>query len=423
MKLYKSEGFYFRSSIFAILSLTGAALNYALYPILVRILSTNEFGDFAAVVAISNQILGILIAFNIISIYLVKTQPEKLARKNAQTIQKMLIWLLLLLVVVLILISPYLHSLLKIEHLSLFLILAATLVVAVPGIIWTGYLQGHKEMIRIGTYNFSAALTKLIFASLLAVSLRSFGGVLGILLGAILGLVVLSLYPGVKLPKIRSVFSPSNKEEKKFIFSLRGYILMCLFAVGALSLLQNYDITLAKAMFSPSEAGVYSGISILSNALYFLSFLIIWIILPEIDPKKLKHNRRLISTSYKLLSLLTVAVISLELILRNYITKLLFGTSFSGQGFLLMFASLYQLCLVAITLYAYYLLVVRKKRAGILALIVTSSTLIIPAIYATTPLIMIKLLWLSSLGSFVLFWIIFRVYDSYHKPRVQTQTS
>src|SRR4051812_32238364 len=118
------SNFYARSSLFVILSLSGAALNYALYPFLTHILTPSGFGNFTAIVAISNQILAILLAFNIISIYLVKKYPEAEAREKTQVVQKILIWFFLAATLLLIVLSPLVKNKLKIDNPLAFVILA-----------------------------------------------------------------------------------------------------------------------------------------------------------------------------------------------------------------------------------------------------------------------------------------------------------
>lgn len=416
MKPPKLTNFYVRSGLFGILSLTGAFFNYALYPVLVRVLSAKDFGDFAVIVAISNQILGILLAFNIISIYLVKTHEEETARNHAQVIQKFLIWLFLAATAVMLLASPYLHNLLHVQNVSSFIILALILLAAVPCVIWTGYLQGNKELIRVGGFNLSAALGKLIFAILLAMIFGPNGGLLGILCGTIVGLLVLWLIPGVKLPRLMSLFTKSNPEEKKFVLSLRKYALMCLLVVGMLSFLQNYDIILAKALFAPAVAGIYSGISILSNALYYICFLLIWIILPEIKINDRPNNLRLLATGYKMLAVLTMGALSVEIIFKGFLARLLLGSGFAHQGNLLIFATLYQLTLVAITLYAYYLLVSRSRRAILLGGIVFGISTVLPAIFVNTPLGMIRALWFSLLAGIIAYIVLIKASSALRQP-------
>lgn len=407
------KNFYVRSSLFGALSIAGAVLNYALYPVLVRILNTHDFGDFAVIVAISNQLLGILLAFNIISIYLVKSQSEATAREHAEIIQKVLIWFFAIATLVVFALSPFLNDLLKVYSLGYFAVLSLILITAIPGVIWTGYLQGHKELIRVGAFNFGAALGKLVFATIFAIMLGTVGGLLGILVGTLLGLLAIWLSPGVKLPSITNLFKASDPEQKRFLMGMKGYFIECIFVVGALSFLQNYNITLAKALFSPETAGLYSGIGILSNALYFLCFLLIWIVLPEIKINNQNINRRVLTTAYKLLAGLTLLVVLAEMAFKDELVKLLLGEVFVSQSNLLIYASLYQLVLVAITLYAFYLLVTRQRKATWLAALTLVSCLGLPAINSATPLVMTQSLLLALLSAAGVFWLSTRLYRLY----------
>ena len=410
MQTLKVSNFYVRSGLFGILSIAGAVFNYALYPVLVRILNTSDFGDFAVVMALYNQLLGILLAFNIISIYLVKSQTEEKARAHAQIIQKTLIWILVAATTLLLVVSPFLNHLFQVYNSSYFLVLALILLASIPGVIWTGYLQGHKELVRVGGFNISAALGKLIVAIILSMAIGTIGGLLGVLSGTFIGLCVLWIIPGVKLPSLGSLFQRSEPSEKQFLLGLKKYFAECILIIGTLGFLQNYDITLAKVLFDPAVAGVYSGVSILSNALYFLCFLLIWIVLPEIEIGNDKINHRVLGTAYKLLAALTVGVILVELVFKNTLTGLLLGPDYANMGNVLLFASLYQLTLISITLYAFYLLVNRRRRAALLAAPVVICAFILPAVLANTPLAMIKILWASLILGFVIYWVLLRVY-------------
>ncbi len=407
--------FYVRSGIFTVLSLSGAALNYALYPILVRLLSTEDFGDFATIIAISNQVLGILLAFNILSIYLVKVKPEAEARKYAQILQQSLIKVFLAMTAVVLACSPFLQTLLKIDSLASFFVLTLILLFAIPPVIWTGYLQGHKELIRVGLFNFASALTKLVLVIALVILFGPVAGLWGVLGGTLAGLVVLRLSKGVKLPHLTSIFSKSESAERIFLKSLRSYTIGAIFVVGSLSFLQNVDITLAKAMFGPEQAGIYSGVSILSNALYYVAFLLVWIILPEVKIGDRVTNQRVLTTGYKLLAVLACLALLTQFVMRSFLAQTLLGEKFASQGQLLFFASAYQLSLVALTLYAYYLLVIRSRKALVLAATTLLSCLVIPAVFSNTTEDMIKLLWLSLVIGFGLYQIIGTLYGN-RKP-------
>lgn len=403
VKIPSTNNFYVRSGLFTILSLGSAIASYALYPILVRFLSHESFGDFAVTSALLNQTLAILLAINIISIHLVKKYGEDEARQHTQVIQKVLMWVFMTICTLILIFSPFLQSLFKIENPLLFVPLIVILLASIPTIVWNGYLQGNKELVRIGISSFGSALAKLLFASALGLLAGSVGAVFGILVGTLAGIAILQLYPGVKLPSIRSAFEKTSRSEVRFLNNIKLYVAQAVFVVGALGVLQGYDISLAKVLFAPDVAGQYGGISVLGAAFYYLGFILIWIILPEIKIYDPAVNRRVLRTAYGLFSVILAVAILGELLLGDALLPVLLGESFQGKTDLLIFATLYQLTLVALSLYSFFLLICRRNRVIILVALVLLSCLIIPPLLATTPLDMIKYLWLSMISAILVY--------------------
>jgi O-antigen/teichoic acid export membrane protein len=377
----KLQNFYFRSSLYTVFALSAAVLNYLLYPALTRVLNPQEFGDFATIMAISGQLLAILVSFNLISIYLVKTYPEDEAREKVQIIQKILIWLFLGATALLLIAAPLVKERLHIADPLTFGILALLLLTSVPSVIWTGYLQGHDQLLKVGVSSVAASLAKLVIALLLAGLWGVSGALWGVLAGSVLGIVVVRLIAGMQLPSLRSSLSPLSKTQGTFLGGVFGYILASAIVVGALGVLQNIDIVYAKALFSPSEAGVYSGISVLSNALYFLSSVLIWIVLSSLKMENPRDNRRLLRTAYSLLGVMAAGAVCAEFLLRGALSTFLLGSAFGGQGNVLIIASLYQVALVGATLYAYYLQVLRRRRALLLSACVFLPTVAAPVLF------------------------------------------
>lgn len=423
MKIPIAKNFYVKSSLFTVLSLIAAACSYALIPILVRIMPSSDFGDFAVTTTMLNQVLAFLLAINIVSIHLVKTYGEEDARRYVQIIQKALLWLFMGICLIIVLISPLLQSLLKIDNLILFLPLALVLLASVPVTVWNGYLQGHKELIRIGIFSVSASFSKLVFASILGLFLGSVGALFGILIGTLIGIMVLQLYPGVRLPGLKTTLQKTSKADLHFLSKLKFYIIQAVFVVGALGFLQGYDISLAKVLFEPDLAGLYSGIGVLSYVLYYLAFILIWIVLPEINIQKPIVNRRVLGTAYKLFTLLAVTAIAFELIFGNFLLPILLGTEYAGKTTWLIFATLYQLVLVAVALHAFYLLICHKARAVTLVGYVLVNCLIFPPLIADSPLLMIQTLLFSSLGGVVLYVITMSFYSRFYILRQGKQES
>lgn len=379
MHRLKLQNFYVRSSLFSVLTLAAAVLNYLLYPVLAHVFNAQAFGDFTAILAMSNQVMGILIAFNVVSIYLVKKYPEDEARLKAQIIQRLLLWFFAGATLVVLILSPTIRHYLHINDLWSLPILSLLMALAVPTVIWTGYLQGHKQLIRVGLFGLYTAALKVALCVLLANVWGVRGGVLGIALGMTLGLVLMWATSRLRLPNLLSTVAVFSKAERAFIKQHQAYILSSVFVVGMLSILQNVDITFAKILFAPQTAGIYSGISIISNALYYVSFILIWILLPELSIDHESHNRRILGTAYKLLALVGLGAVAIEIIFHDLIAVILLGRSFESQALLLIFASIFQLLVVGSTLYAYYLLALRKP-ALLFSSCVFASVILVPII-------------------------------------------
>lgn len=399
----KVDNFYFRSLLFVILSMGGAGLNYLVYPFLSRIFTIQEFGDYVAIIGLSSQLMGVLLAFSVISIGLVKQYGESEAEKHAQTIQKILLWLFFILALLFLTISPYLQSLLHITSLPALIILSLIMLLSIPSNIWTGYLQAHKEQIRVGVFNFSSAMFK--FIAILTMSNISgvIGGVTGFLVGSLLGLLLVVVLPGKRVPSLSTLFKAVNKTERAFLSEQLSFILKSVFVVASLVFLQNYDLVRAKAVFSPDIAGIYGGISVLSNALYYVAFLLVWIILPEFDAKNKQNNKRVLHTAYRLISILAVIAVGAAIFGGSKLLPLILGDSFKTNGLTLAFAILYQISLVSISLYAFYLLIMRKQGSVLLAGLVLTLCLVFPNYFASNPFEMIRNLWAATITAIFMY--------------------
>jgi O-antigen/teichoic acid export membrane protein len=258
----------------------------------------------------------------------------------------------------------------------------------------------------VGIYSLSGSAAKFLLAIAFGSAGGAIGALWGVVMGTIFGLIVLRLSAGIRLPKISSVTGRLSSVQTVFIKQHLPYIGLCVFVVGGLGFMQNIDIVIAKALFDKQTAGVYSGISILSNAIYYVAFLLVWIVLPEIETDNPDANRRVLGTAYKILGALAVAGLSIEVLTKNFLAQKLLGASFGSQGQLLIYATLFQLSLVSITLYAYYSLIMRRYRILLLAVLIIGLCLLLPWFFGSTPQQMIKSLLVAVLSGSAIYGII-----------------
>lgn len=402
-KLLKNHG---QSIPFIALSLTGAAINYMLYPLLARQLSTSDFGDFTVTMALFNQTLSVMLAFNVISVSLVKNHDQDTARTNLQVIQKVLVWFFVSICIAILCTTPLLRAVLKTSNPWYFFILALLLLASVPSTIWSGYLQGHKKLRRVGVYSLSSAIGKVAFAVALAGIFGVTGGLAGVLFGVIVGTFILWFRSPIHLPSNRSLLKMLTPNEKKFLKGISPFIVTSLFVVGGLGVLQNIDITFAKILFDTQTAGVYSGVSIISNAIYFLSFLLVWLVLPEIVVGDQATNRRILKRAYMGLFAIAATALLAEYFMQHFLITALLGDAFGSQSNLLIPATLFQLSVVGCALYAFYLLVIRSSRSILFSLLVALPCMAVLLLKPSDPLGMMRSLLVSVLFGVLCYIII-----------------
>lgn len=358
------------NGLFAILSLAGSALSYLLYPVLAKLIAPASFGDVSVVIALAGQLGGLLLAFNVVSIYIVDTHEQEHALRITETIQKIVIQVLLVATVVVTLMSPWLKQILHISSMWTILGLGLFLLSAVPVVVWTGFLQGHKEMARIGIYNAVVALAKLIGgAGLAAVGLGAPGAVVGILLGQLVGLWVIRKVPGAQLPSAAGSLSRITPAERETMRPLAGYVAESLTVVSVFSVLFAIDIILAKSLFAPYWAGLYAGVAALGRIIFFGANILTWIMLANLTHRDLAKSRVTLARNLGLIAGLGLLGVAGFWLASGLIVRQSLGASYQALAPQLWLTGLNQL--IASLLYAYtlYLLVLRKSRPALLALL------------------------------------------------------
>jgi O-antigen/teichoic acid export membrane protein len=358
------------NGLFAILSLAGSALSYLLYPVLAKLITPEQFGDVSVVIALAGQIGGLLLAFNVVSIYIVDTHEHEHALRITETIQKIVIQVLLAATGVVMLASPWLSHALKIGSSWTLLGLGLLLLLNVPAVVWTGFLQGHNELARIGIYSLVVAAAKLAGAVVLTLAgLGAPGAIIGILVGQLVGLWVVRMVPGTQLPSAKGAVSKITAAEVKVVRPLAGYVAESLTVVGVFSVLFAIDIVLAKAFFAPYLAGLYSGVAALGRIIFFGTSILTWIMLANLTTHDLAKSRATLMRYLGLIAGLGAVAVAVFWLSSPLIVRLSLGPVYQLLAPQLWLAGLSQL--IAALLYAYtlYLLVLRRARPAVLAIL------------------------------------------------------
>lgn len=130
-----------------------------------------------------------------------------------------------------------------------------------------------------------------------------------------------------------------------------------IFALVILSVIQIYDLMSIKVIESPESSGQYAGISTLSRVIFYVGFIIIWAILPEIAKATQKHKLRLINKSYLLYGTIALLFIVGSIIAGNFAYNLLLGNAYTLDIMILLWSAIFQTGILLITFQSFSLLV------------------------------------------------------------------
>lgn len=143
-----------------------------------------------------------------------------------------------------------------------------------------GSLRGMKRFLYLGFSSISNTSFKLIFG--IAFVMAGFGvsgALFGVAIGAIMGLII-------SLICLKPCIKPNNTHEPDFRYSsFYSYSLPVMFAMISLSIPSNMDVILAKYLFTPVEAGLYTSVSVLGKIVFFFSGAVGTVMFPAIAEK------------------------------------------------------------------------------------------------------------------------------------------
>ncbi len=171
--------------------------------------------------------------------------------------------------VVFLAISPLLADFLRIKDVKFYIIIALLLIVTWELSVFSGTLRGLEEYFKLGVVRLSASFFKLIFgAFLIYLGYKSFGALLGVLLGSLISFSIATIY-------LRKFIKKANKKLK----SLYAYSLPVFLGMLLLSLPTNLDLIIVRRLF-PELSGIYASLTVLGKIVYFFPAAIYVVLFP-----------------------------------------------------------------------------------------------------------------------------------------------
>lgn len=218
-----------------------------------------------------------------------------------------------------------------------------------------GYFQGEQVFIKLSITYQGEMLSRLLLtlAFILILPFRSSELVaLGILLSLIPGLI-----PYKKLSKeaLPAISTAELKHLKKFVVVTAFYELTQI-------LINNGDILLVKHFFDAHEAGLYSSLALIGRAVYFVAWMFVMLLLPEV----VKQNKEGLDTTklfFKYLAMITglaTVIVVVNAIFPRLIIQLLFGEAYIEVASLLWKYALASSLFAIANVFVYYFLSLDK---------------------------------------------------------------
>ena len=332
---YASYLYQFRhSAMFIFLSLVAAAINYAYYPLMSRLLPMEEFGASQALITILSQAGSLFAGLSLMTIYLVqRADPKKIAELiniTQKTIVAILFAAMLLFLVFQQAIAEFLHLS---QPLSL-LIVVLDLLLSVPFVITFGYLLAKKRFIAASLMQISVVTIKLVAGGFLAYELHVTGALLGIGVGYPLGMGLFWLV--CKLKKraswehsvIRSYRIPSANELRL----IRPYLLpitAILIVSACVVVFPTLDVLAARHFLDATTSSLYAAASTLSTVLLFACLPVVNLLIPLLNPNSLASSMPQIKKALAFISLAAFISLTAFIVLPSFLLSL-FGPSYTG---------------------------------------------------------------------------------------------
>lgn len=369
---------------FVLLSFVASILNYIVYPLFSRILAPSEYVNITVALSLFTQVSTFLSSILAITIGLSKETATKDSQKIIELLQAFLFKLFLIMATVFLIFSPLIMK--SIQTPTLFALpVAIMMLLSIPIIIISGYLNGKNKIIKVGIVTVISATTQFVIG--LIVSLATHNGLLtmsSMVLAQFITIgLVYTLFSKDNLPGIiKSLKTPLRSINTKAMRGLLLYTALASLAIMAISLTQVIDLFVSKNL-TYIDTKFYADIYVISRIVFFGGMIFVWPFLGEINIDHHQLNRK---PFYKLIGYFSVIAFIACFIIYLFGDKLahiLFGVNYSLtmiRGISLLSIA-YKFCLLVVTAVILYFAVLRSFKAIWLTLGVTV------AIYAYTQLL------------------------------------
>lgn len=302
VKKLKDDDFIKNNAIYWTASLCISFINYLYYPVLGHIMKPADFGETQTIISIFTQAAIFFQVLSLVGIGIITKYTSDSERTSiTNELSRLALFCSFVLLVCTIIFSGAMERFFHFSSISPFYALACSLMVSVPLSFANSYLQGHKNFWKLSVGNLLGSISKIFFSVLFVLlGLCAFGAVGGLVCAQILALIY-----ALKMGKGLRHFVAANLHFRKIQLEIikpeLPYAGMVLATALGTNLLLSFDILVVKHYFSPKEAGLYTGISIISNIIFYVTGSLAAVLIPSITVSKpAAENFRVLMRSLRL---------------------------------------------------------------------------------------------------------------------------
>ena len=393
LRSYLRDDFLRHNVVFFFGSLVVAVLNYLYHPVMSRMLSVKDFGEaqvLFSILALVGVPLGI---FNIIALNLY-TNNNSYTSSVVQQFSLLTAYVAGTTAFLLILTAPFITPLLKLSGIAELVVIAGIIIVTAITIFGKAHLQASHRFGITSIANAIGAGGKLLAAVFLVyIGFNVTGAISGLFIASLFSFLYVKLYAKdyIALPKLTALkLTPELKKELRF-----GLIVLC--GTGLITFLTMADVIFAKYLFTPEEAGLYSGISVVGRIILFLTTSIAGVLLAHVKIGATgDENNKLLRQGLMLTSLISGCALFLFVLTPQFVISVLVGGEYTTQSNLLPPLGFYLFLVALINVYVCYGIALRQKSVIIIGIFGILSTILFVSVLAATPIGLVKGFLLSS---------------------------
>jgi O-antigen/teichoic acid export membrane protein len=406
----RANDFIRHNAIMFIGSMIAAGINSLYYPVVGRLVSTNQFGEVQVIISLFLQITLVLGVVADVTVNIVANAKDIQSRNEIVYELERLVTLLMAAIVIIsfIFIGP-IDNFLHIKSGWPIFILGISLILGALASQRSAFLRGIRSFGKLSISQFIGSLGKLIASLILVLAGFATNGAIG-------GLMIAQLLTLIYLwhtTRRAGLTADKNKcwlrlPSLKIVRPELPFTALVLIVSIVTTVLFSIDVVIIKHFFSAKIAGEYAGIATIARIIYFLTGSVAIVLLSAIKLNvPMLINRRLFIRSLILTMILGGLALVVVMVEPRLVIKLLIGKRYLPLAGLLPRLSFTLFMISIVNLVFSYDVALRRWSIAIISIIGTVATSIFIVIHHTSPEQVV-----SSLLAGTLLLLALRVIDS-----------